>query len=371
MRILFAIHTPKDPRSAVYGYVLQRTAFLEERGHETVVLAPSDFPAVRRLPPRWLPLAFPVALAGRLRREPVDLAVFHSFSGWAALLLRGRSKGPRVITQFHGLEPLFYRTLRDEMVRLGRPYRLRFRLFNEVVIPALLRFACRRSDRVLCLNSAEMRFLGEKGWAAPSRLALAANSVAPEFFLDRAYPAAASRLLFLGQWLEGKGTRYLADAFGSLAAEHPDLHLWCVGTRAEPEEVLQSFPPHLRVRVTAVRDADRQGILEHLARADVFVFPSLSEGFSLALLEAMAAGLPIVTTPVGAAPDLLAEGVSALFAPSSDAGALAAAVRRLLADAALREHLGRGARAAAEPYAWSRLREPWAALLEETAGESR
>lgn len=374
MRILFVIHTPKDPRTAVYGYVLERTAFLKERGHETLIIAPADFPAIRTLPSRWFPIAFPIALARwlRHREQPIDLVVFHSFSGWASLVLRrlGWLKGIKAITQFHGLEPLVYRTMRDEVARRGRPFRLRFRLFNEIAMPLLLRLACRSSDFVFCLNSAEQRYLRKRSWADPNRLAIVANSVEDDFFVERSYPSSATSLLFLGQWLERKGTTHLVEAFTLLAAEFPSLRLWLVGTRVEPSEVLESFAPSLRPRITVVPSADRQEIIGHLARCHVFVFPSLAEGFSLALLEAMATGLPLVTTPVGAAPDLLEDNVSALFVPAGDAASLAAALRRLLADLELRERLGRGARKAAEPYSWQRLRNSYAALLEGVGAEA-
>ena len=372
MRILFAIHTPKDPKTAVYAYVRARADDLAERGHRTEIVAPPDLLPPRWTGARWLPLSFPVALLRWLRRQepPVDLAVFHSFSGWATLLCRrrrgrGRLRRLVAVTQFHGLEPLHYRAMRDEAARAGRPFRLRFRLFQEAVMPALLRLACRRSDLVLGLNRSELRFLAERRWAAPERLALAGGAVDPAFFAAERGPAAeASTLLFLGQWLPGKGTRYLAAAFAELAIGRPGLRLVCLGTRVEPEEVAAGFPEPLRAAVRAVREVERAEVPGWLARSDVFVFPSLAEGSSLALLEAMAAGTPIVATAVGAAPDLLADGENALLVPPADSAALAAAVRRLLADAGLRERLGRGARRAAEPFRWERQRDIYAGLLE-------
>jgi len=96
----------------------------------------------------------------------------------------------------------------------------------------------------------------------------------------------------------------------------------------------------------------REQLVDELARADLFMFPSLSEGFSGALLEAMASGLPIVTTPAGAAPDLLTDGVNAVFAPFADAEVLAERAAALIPDRARRQALGAGARDTARQYTW-------------------
>lgn len=363
MNVLFVIHTPKDPRTAVHAWTLERAAALAERGHRTEIWAPEDFPELAGSHPRWRPLRFPLAVRSRLRRQRPDLAVFHSFSGWAALVARRPFRGMAAVTQFHGLEPLHHDAMRREMARLGRPFRLRFRLFQEIGMPLLLRAACRRSDLVACLNSAERQYLVERRWAPPERVAVVANAAPPEAFVERPAGRPPCRLLFIGQWLDGKGVRYLAAAFAELAAERPGLELACVGTRVAAEAVLAAFPTALRGRVEVVPAASRGRVAAELARADLFVFPSLAEGSSLALLEAMAAGLPIVTTPVGAAPDLLRDGETALFVPSADAGALAAAVRRLLADPALAARLGRRAREDAGRWTRERAAGDWADLV--------
>lgn len=379
MRILFVLHTPKDPRTAVFNHVAERAAHLASLGHEVEVLAPEDFPALRHRHPRWLPLLFPEAVARRLRRlrrrgAVPDLVVFHSYTGWVHHLLgggRGRPPGARSITQFHGLEPLHYRALVAEAARAGEPVSMRFRLFHGLLLPRLIGVSCRRSDHVLCLNRREQDEIVRRRWAAPARVTVLRNSVAAELFIDRVESRQPRRLLFLGQWLDTKGVRYLARAFATLAAERPGLELVCLGTRMPAEVVAAGLATPVAARVMVVAEASREEVLAHLAAADLFVFPTLSEGSSLALLEAMAAGLAIVTTPVGAAPDLLVDGESVLFVRPADATAIVTAVSRLLDDAELCRRLGRAARRAAESSSWPRLRDAYTALLEEIAGEGR
>jgi glycosyltransferase involved in cell wall biosynthesis len=149
----------------------------------------------------------------------------------------------------------------------------------------------------------------------------------------------ARRLLFVGQWLPAKGIRYLIEAFTSLSALG-DVELACVGTGASSDVVRASFPAAVRSRVSVWPHVDRQELYAQLDLADVFLFPSLSEGFSCALLEAMAAELPAVATPVGAAVDLLEDGRNGVFVPCADASALTAAVVRLTGDPLKRSALG-------------------------------
>ena len=82
-----------------------------------------------------------------------------------------------------------------------------------------------------------------------------------------------------------------------------------------------------------------------LEAADIFVLPSRSEAFPNALLEAMAAGVPVVASGVGGVLEIVRQGETGLIVPPSDPAALASAICRLMADASFAHHLGDAARA--------------------------
>ena len=354
-RILFAVHVSRDGDTAVYKNTRDRVAYLEQQGCQCTILSPEDFPWTQRFGARFTPFSYPVALALWLfrRADAFDLASFHSYAGWVVLSLSrlfGRFRRLRTAIQFHGLEPLYYSRLEANARREGRPLSWRYRLVSGRIMIHLLRHACRRADMVLCLNSEELRFLVENGWAKSDRVHLVVNPASTSFFIERQYRPRATRLLFVGQWLNMKGTRCLVEAFTQLHREHPDVQLSCAGTLANAETVRRDFPPEVRQQISVLARVSKSELLKLHRDADLFVFPTLSEGFSLALIEAMASGLPIVTTAVGASPDILEDGRSVVFCPVNEARKLAACVADLLDDQARREQLGRNARRAAEKF---------------------
>lgn len=112
--------------------------------------------------------------------------------------------------------------------------------------------------------------------------------------------------------------------------------------------------PRARLMAADLGVADRVCFLgfvadpaEAFAAADLFVLPSAAEACPLSLLQAMAAGLPVVATRVGGVPELVRQGVDGLLTPSDDPAALYAATASLAADGALRAAMGRSARARA------------------------
>ncbi len=132
-----------------------------------------------------------------------------------------------------------------------------------------------------------------------------------------------------------KGLTYLLDA----AALLPDPMFAVVGDgpeRAALEAQVAALGLRDRVRFLGYRS----DVPELLAACDVFVLPSLYEGLPLALLEAMASGVPVVATAIGGVDEAVQDGVSALLVPPADARALGVAIRTLLDDPGLARQLG-------------------------------
>jgi glycosyltransferase involved in cell wall biosynthesis len=145
-----------------------------------------------------------------------------------------------------------------------------------------------------------------------------------------------------------KGHRVLFDALPAIVARVPNVHVRLVGheelsTVAELREYAEQRGVADRVTFEGFRSA-----VDVMADFDVFVLPSLWEGFGLVLLEAMAAGRPVVASAVGPIPEIVVDGVTGLLVPPGDAAALAAAITRLLTDPDLAAAFGRAGRARVE-----------------------
>jgi glycosyltransferase involved in cell wall biosynthesis len=151
-------------------------------------------------------------------------------------------------------------------------------------------------------------------------------------------------VLFLGRLGQRKGTMDLLQAFSCVADEFPDARLVLAGDGAIEEASAQAARLGLGGRVSCpgwVTGARKSALLQH---ATVYVLPSYDEGLPISVLEAMAHGLPVLTTPVGGIPEAITDGANGLLVPPGDVPALAAALRRLLGDASLCAALGRAAR---------------------------
>jgi glycosyltransferase involved in cell wall biosynthesis len=144
-------------------------------------------------------------------------------------------------------------------------------------------------------------------------------------------------VLFVGKLSPGKGTADLLEAAGRLRGDRPDLVVVLVGDG----DVAVPSAPWIR-RLGRLPNPD---VLALYAAADVVAVPSvIPDALSRVVLEAMAAGRPVVGTSVGGTPELIAHGETGLLVPRHDPAALAEAIGRLLDDPALAARMGAAAR---------------------------
>jgi len=159
-------------------------------------------------------------------------------------------------------------------------------------------------------------------------------------------------------------------ALSLLRKRVPNARMTIAGAGPELEK-LQRVTASLELE-GAVRLAgrmDNAAIADLYRSAGAMLNPSLVDNMPISVLEAFASGLPVVSTNVGGVPFIAQDGRNALLVPPSDPQACAAALERVLTDAALAERLARVALEDAETYAWVRVKELW--LTEYRRAQSR
>jgi glycosyltransferase involved in cell wall biosynthesis len=198
---------------------------------------------------------------------------------------------------------------------------------------------------------AELKYKREPGliWYVP-------NGVEERFFISREFAEKdAVELLFVGTWLDRKGVYYLADAFALAAKKNAGLRLTVAGCSTPSDEVKKLFSAEVRERVNVIPFITREDIPALYAAHDIFVFPSLVEGMPLTLLEAMATGMPVVTTNTCGMADVVEDEVNGLLASPADAESLAAGIERLCGSSEFRKRLGLAGQETVRRYTWERV----------------
>lgn len=157
-------------------------------------------------------------------------------------------------------------------------------------------------------------------------------------------PSAHGTLLYLAHLRHKKGIYDLLNAMRPLIGDFPDLCLVAGGDGEVGEVRRKSRELGLAEHVELVGWVQGDNKAELLRKSWLFVLPSHFEGLPMAVLEAMAAGLPVVSTAVGGIPQVVRDGVDGFIIPPGDVDALERAIRKLLIDSNLRQRMGASAR---------------------------
>jgi len=157
-----------------------------------------------------------------------------------------------------------------------------------------------------------------------------------------------------------KGLTYLIEALAKVRTERPDAHLVVIGQPRHKSAVpAQIERLGLQDAIEFVSGVTDERIVELYAEAEIAVIPSLYEGFSLPAVEAMACGVPLVTTTGGALPEVVGPaGECAMLVPPADPGALAVQIVEVLNDEGLRRQLSTGGRSRVlDRFTWRKTAE--------------
>ena len=267
-------------------------------------------------------------LRGRAELLHLHSAMRGSFWRKAIYLGVGRAFGVPVVFHVHGSE---IKAFHESLGPAGR---------------ALFAAALRRADVVVVLSASWRDFILS---AVPdARVEIVFNTVPIPAIHAQQVPAPEGhtlRLSFLGFVGERKGIFDLVDVLAALPdAAQGKIRLNVAGN-GELDRLGQLLRGSaVRAEVAVLGWVDAQARERLLLDTDVFVLPSYNEGLPMALLEAMAQGVPVISTTVGGIPELVRDGQEGILVQAGDKAALGNAILRLLESPALRTEMGAAAR---------------------------
>jgi len=310
-------------------------------------------------------------LAKALREEAFDFDLFHIHEIWhhphfAAYQAARFARKCFVITIHGSLEP----------------WCLNHKAFKKKIYSMLIqRKILREASALHAITGEEVRniakFVGNKN------VLLIPNGLNLEEFenfsyreqIDELYPDIRGKkiILFLGRLHPKKGLDILAKAFQLILKQRDDIQLLIVGPdsngyKEEIVKILKAENAIVNVTFTGMLRGDDK--LAALSRADIFVLPSYSEGFSISILEAMACGLPVVVTKECNFPEVEEIGAGKVIDP--DAGQLSEALIELLENQELCKEMGkRGKRLIQQKYTWDKVADKMIIAYEEILAGQR
>lgn len=289
----------------------------------------------------------------RRERRGVDVACVDLFSGaafrwaeWACTLLRAAGT-PTVITLHGGDLPAFARKHSARVRRL---------LGGAAAV------------------TAPSAYLAEALGSFRSDIEVIPNPLDLTAIRYRERSALQPRLVWVRTFHRIYNPALAPEVVARLAGRHPGLRLVMVGPDKDGSlAATQETARRLGVadRITCTGGVPHEEVPRHLAAADLFVNTTDVDNTPVSVLEAMAAGLPVVTTDAGGLPQLVRDGRDALVVPRGDAAAMAEAVGRLLDDPSLAGALSREGRLRATACDWAVVLPRWEALLADVAAAGR
>jgi len=284
-------------------------------------------------------------------RPHLTLAFFGVPSGAVAWLLKRVYGIPYVVSLRGGDVPGF------------RPYD--FKTYHRLIGPFLRRIW--HQAAAVVANSQGLRELAQR-FEPRLEIPIIPNGVAWQDFATPVRAWSPPRLLSVGRVVYQKGFDLGAHALADLRTLDWEWYIAGDGPYRPQLEMLMD-ELGVRDRVHFLGWLDRASLIEWYRRANLFLFPSRHEGMPNAVLEAMAAGLPVIATRIAGNEELVVDGLSGALVPPQDAAALREALRPLLVEEGLRRRMGQASfERVRQHYSWERSAQAYLSLFQNICG---
>ncbi len=361
LKILMGSGVTKRREGGVATIIYNLGHELERLGHHLAYIFQEDLVEPGSISPRWNEFIFSLRLGRYIakNRKIFSIVNLHAPTGFPYGLRRrwhGSAGYPPYVMTLHGLEERRTHVMSRE-VKKGRAWNfsLSNRLWHRFYHQPRFRWSIRTADGAHAYSRDVWSMLQLKYNMDSDRVAYIPNGVEPRFFIPREYRGGDTlRLLYAGTWLDQRGIFYIRDALRQLAPRFPGLTMTFAGCGVPPEEIQRFFGAELAGRILVRPIVASERMQDLYAEHDVFLFPSLMEGLPSVLLEAMATGMPVITTETCGMPDVVKHEFNGLLIPPANATAIEEAILQLARSPELRRKMGEAARETMKRCTWER-----------------
>jgi glycosyltransferase involved in cell wall biosynthesis len=380
MRILLTIHHELDRNAGAPGATWQLGQEYQKLGHEVHYYTFDNLP--HKLPALVESIMFPEFVASHIsalsRKQAIDVVDASSGDAWVWAKLRRTSEDncPLLVTRSHGLEHIMHLENLEEARRGNLHLSWKYPLYHGGFRLWEAATSIRYADLVVLLNHRDAEYVVEKLGVNSEQTRIVANGI-PEEFLNLPFepmPQAEDSAIYIaqvGNYITRKGIEYGAVALNAILARYPQVKVSFLGTGCSETEVHADFEPAVRDRIRVVPRFTHETLPDLLCGHHIKLFPTLSEGFSLALTETMACGLAPVTTTTPGPMEIVRDEHNGILVPPRSSHAIKQALERLIADRPYLERLRRNAYATAQRYSWARIARDNLAFYEEALCQQR
>lgn len=314
------------------------------------------------------PLTFSLRLARWFRTEKPDFDVVHDNQCLGRGLLDIKRQGYPVLATIH--HPI---TVDRDIAIAAAPSRMlrllakRWHMFLSMQIAV-----ARKLPAILTVSESSKRDIARDFKVKPERMHVVFNGIDTEMFAPRPGIARRANRIMATSSADHplKGLNFLIEALAQLRETRPDLELLVIGAPkpgGQTEALIKKL--NLEDAISFRHGLTAEEIVDLYAEATLAVSPSVYEGFGLPAAEAMACGVPLVSSDGGALPEVV--GDAGIVVPKQDAGALAGAIGQLLDDEGLRAQYGiKGRERILQEFTWEQAARETLGLYQEVMGHA-
>ena len=369
MNILLTIHEDLDPDSGAAGSALKLGREYQKLGHQVTYYSYKDLP--KSLPAIFKHLIFPFWVAGFLwvqnSQKKFDVIDAHTSDIWlwAKWLSKLQNHSSLLVARSHGLEHIYHLQIKKDVSRGDLSLSWKYGLYRGSIYLWEVTQSLRHADLVYLLNSEERKYAIEVLNISSDKIYVVGNGI-PDYLLNLPFePIADSdkniRIAQVSTFIDRKGIKFSVPALNNILSRYPNVEMSFLGTACrectDVNEVYANFDTEVRDRIKVIPRFDHEALPELLKGHHIKLFPSLSEGFGKALVEAMACGLAPITTAAGGPLDIVSDRNDGLLVPLRDSQAIEQALENLINDRSQLNKLRQNAYNTAQKYSWHRVAE--------------